>query len=92
MESASTTRSGKPFSFSSKMVSPVNKPITSDMDEMSLLLQANKQAENFHRFTQLAERIRPRLSCDGVNFNAWSRGLINAWQPYYNGDPNYFEQ
>ncbi|MBW0564520.1 hypothetical protein O181_104235 [Austropuccinia psidii MF-1] len=74
------------------MVNPADKPITSDMDEMSVLLQADKQAEIFHRFTQLAERIKPRLNYDGVNFNAWSRVLINAWQTYFIGEPNYFEQ
>ncbi|MBW0538418.1 hypothetical protein O181_078133, partial [Austropuccinia psidii MF-1] len=74
------------------MGNPADKPITSDMDEMSVLLQADKQAEIFHRFTQLAERIKPRLNYDGVNFNAWSRGLINAWQTYFNGEPDYFEQ
>ncbi|MBW0583042.1 hypothetical protein O181_122757, partial [Austropuccinia psidii MF-1] len=29
---------------------------------------------------------------DGVNFNAWSRGLINAWQTYFNGEQDYFEE
>ncbi|MBW0490169.1 hypothetical protein O181_029884 [Austropuccinia psidii MF-1] len=73
------------------MANPTDKPITSAMDEMSLLAQADRQAEIFHRFTQLAERIRPRLTYDGVNFNAWSRGLMNAWQTYFNGEKDYFE-
>ncbi|MBW0549247.1 hypothetical protein O181_088962, partial [Austropuccinia psidii MF-1] len=70
------------------MINPSDKPICSEMDEMSLLLQA----EIFHQFTQLAERIQPRLTYDGINFNAWSKGLVNAWKTYYNGDPAYFEQ
>ncbi|MBW0462667.1 hypothetical protein O181_002382 [Austropuccinia psidii MF-1] len=74
------------------MANPMDKASLSEMDEMSLLMQANKQAEIFHRFTQLAERIKPRLTYDGVNFNAWSKGLVNAWRTYYNGDPDYFEQ
>ncbi|MBW0538646.1 hypothetical protein O181_078361 [Austropuccinia psidii MF-1] len=74
------------------MVNPMDKTSICETDEMSLLMQANKQAEIFHRFTQLAERIRPQLTYDSVNFNAWSKGLVNAWRTYYNGDPHYFEQ
>ncbi|MBW0461670.1 hypothetical protein O181_001385 [Austropuccinia psidii MF-1] len=72
----------------------MNKPdptMSNDM-EMDLLLKADKQAEIFHQFSQLAERIRPRLAYDGVNFNSWSRSLFNAWKMYYNGDTDYFDQ
>ncbi|MBW0538221.1 hypothetical protein O181_077936, partial [Austropuccinia psidii MF-1] len=58
---------------------------------MDLLLQADKQAEIFHRFSQLAERIRPRLTYDGVNFTSWSKSLLHAWRMYYNGEIDYFD-
>ncbi|MBW0489544.1 hypothetical protein O181_029259 [Austropuccinia psidii MF-1] len=54
------------------------------MHEMSLLAQADKQAKIFHRFNQLAEWIKPRLTYDGINFN--------AWQMYFNGKQDYFEE
>ncbi|MBW0476962.1 hypothetical protein O181_016677 [Austropuccinia psidii MF-1] len=74
------------------MVNPSDKAGSSEMDEMSLLIQANRQAKKFYQFTQLAERIKPQLTYYGVNFNVWLEGLINAWGTYYNEDTNYFEQ
>ncbi|MBW0535806.1 hypothetical protein O181_075521 [Austropuccinia psidii MF-1] len=68
------------------------EPSTSGNMEMDLLLRADKQAEIFHRFSQLAKRIRPRLTYGGVNFNSWSKNLCNAWKMYYNGDADYFEE
>ncbi|MBW0520488.1 hypothetical protein O181_060203 [Austropuccinia psidii MF-1] len=29
---------------------------------------------------------------NGLNFNAWSKILVNAWRTYDNGDPHFFEQ
>ncbi|MBW0536703.1 hypothetical protein O181_076418 [Austropuccinia psidii MF-1] len=61
-------------------------------DDMSVILQADKQAEIFQRFILLAEKIRPQLRADGANFNLWSKNMIIAWETYFMGDPDYFQQ
>ncbi|MBW0536297.1 hypothetical protein O181_076012, partial [Austropuccinia psidii MF-1] len=62
------------------------------MDDFNIILQADKQAEIFQRFINLAEKIRPRLQNDGANFNLWSKNMIIAWTTYFIGDPDYFQQ
>ncbi|MBW0469081.1 hypothetical protein O181_008796 [Austropuccinia psidii MF-1] len=62
------------------------------VDNMNVIMQANKQAEIFQRFISLAEKIRPQLRDDGANFNLWSKNMIMAWTTYFMGDPDYFQQ
>ncbi|MBW0559712.1 hypothetical protein O181_099427 [Austropuccinia psidii MF-1] len=57
----------------------------------SIIARADKQAEILHRFSLIAERIQPRLSIDGGNFNAWSRALVNTWADCFMGDIDYFD-
>ncbi|MBW0535085.1 hypothetical protein O181_074800 [Austropuccinia psidii MF-1] len=56
----------------------------------SIIARADKQAELLHRFSLIAERIQPKLSIDGGNFNAWSRTLINTWANCFLGNNEYF--
>ncbi|MBW0535198.1 hypothetical protein O181_074913 [Austropuccinia psidii MF-1] len=62
------------------------------VDDMDVLLIADKQAEIFQRFIGLAEKVRPRLRQDGANFNMWSKNMTLAWTTYFMGDPDYFQQ
>ncbi|MBW0510835.1 hypothetical protein O181_050550 [Austropuccinia psidii MF-1] len=62
------------------------------VDDMNVIMQADKQAEIFQRFISLAEKIRPRLRDDGANYNLWSKNIITAWTTYFMGDPDYFRQ
>ncbi|MBW0548616.1 hypothetical protein O181_088331 [Austropuccinia psidii MF-1] len=62
------------------------------MDDFNIILQADKQAEIFQRFINLAEKIKLRLQNDGANFNLWSKNMIITWTTYFIGDPNYFQQ
>ncbi|MBW0540987.1 hypothetical protein O181_080702 [Austropuccinia psidii MF-1] len=61
-------------------------------DDMNVIIEADKQAEIFHRFISLAEKIRPRLRAHGANFNLWSRNMILCWTTYFMGDSDYFQQ
>ncbi|MBW0558716.1 hypothetical protein O181_098431 [Austropuccinia psidii MF-1] len=62
------------------------------IDNMDVIMKADKQAKIFQHFISLAEKIRPRLRDDGANFNIWSRSLILSWTTYFMGDPDYFQQ
>ncbi|MBW0535795.1 hypothetical protein O181_075510 [Austropuccinia psidii MF-1] len=62
------------------------------VDNMDVIMQANKQAEIFKHFISLAEKNRPRLRDNGANFNLWSKNMITAWTTYFMGDPDYFQQ
>ncbi|MBW0522567.1 hypothetical protein O181_062282 [Austropuccinia psidii MF-1] len=53
---------------------------------------ADKQAEMLHRFSMIAERIRPKLLIDGSNFNIWLRNMIHAWTTCFIGDKEYFNE
>ncbi|MBW0544541.1 hypothetical protein O181_084256 [Austropuccinia psidii MF-1] len=61
-------------------------------NDMNVIIEADKQAEMFHRFISLAEKIRPRLRADGANFNLWSKNMVLCWTTYFMGDSNYFQQ
>ncbi|MBW0535227.1 hypothetical protein O181_074942 [Austropuccinia psidii MF-1] len=56
------------------------------------VLRANKQAEILQRFSLIADRIRPRLSSNGSNFNAWSRNLFDTWSMCFIEDTDYFQR
>ncbi|MBW0494713.1 hypothetical protein O181_034428 [Austropuccinia psidii MF-1] len=62
------------------------------VDNMNVIMQADKQAEIFQRFISLAEKIKPQLRDDGANFNLWSKNMITAWTTYFMGDHDYFQQ
>ncbi|MBW0506242.1 hypothetical protein O181_045957 [Austropuccinia psidii MF-1] len=66
--------------------------IDPSVNDMTVIMQADKQAEIFQRFISLAEKIRPQLRDDGANFNLWSKNMITAWTTYFMGDPDYFHQ
>ncbi|MBW0534653.1 hypothetical protein O181_074368 [Austropuccinia psidii MF-1] len=55
------------------------------------IIRADKQAEILQRFSLIADRIRPRFSLDGSNFNTWSRNLIDTWSMCFIEDMGYFE-
>ncbi|MBW0527741.1 hypothetical protein O181_067456 [Austropuccinia psidii MF-1] len=61
-------------------------------DDMNIIIEADKQAEIFHQFISLAEKIRPQLQADGANFNLWSKNMILCWMTYFMGDSDYFQQ
>ncbi|MBW0588804.1 hypothetical protein O181_128519 [Austropuccinia psidii MF-1] len=61
-------------------------------DDMNIIIEVDKQAEIFHCFISLAEKIRPRLQSDGANFNLWSKNMILCWTTYFMGDSDYFQQ
>ncbi|MBW0513846.1 hypothetical protein O181_053561 [Austropuccinia psidii MF-1] len=61
-------------------------------DDMNIIIKADKQAEIFHLFISLAEKIRPHLQSDGANFNLWSKNMIMCWTTYFMGDSDYFQQ
>ncbi|MBW0482568.1 hypothetical protein O181_022283 [Austropuccinia psidii MF-1] len=61
-------------------------------DGMDIIIEADKQAEIFHRFISLAEKISPRLWADGANFNLWSKNMLMSWTTYFMGDLDYFQQ
>ncbi|MBW0503131.1 hypothetical protein O181_042846 [Austropuccinia psidii MF-1] len=58
--------------------------------EDDTVARADKQAKILHRFSVIAERIRPRLQIDGSNFNVWLRNMIHAWTTCFIGDEEYF--
>ncbi|MBW0495204.1 hypothetical protein O181_034919 [Austropuccinia psidii MF-1] len=62
------------------------------VDNMNIIMQADKQAEIFQRFISLAEKIRPQLREDGANFNLWSKNMITAWTTFFMGNSDYFQQ
>ncbi|MBW0542700.1 hypothetical protein O181_082415, partial [Austropuccinia psidii MF-1] len=88
---APTTRSGQNYQDSSFIISMVDSKDDS-VDDMNVIMQADKQAEIFQRFISLAEKIKPRLRDNGANFNLWSKNMITAWTTYFMGDPDYFQQ
>ncbi|MBW0542359.1 hypothetical protein O181_082074 [Austropuccinia psidii MF-1] len=60
-------------------------------DESDAVSKADKQAELLSHFITIAEKIRPKLSTNGANFNTWSRNMIETWATVFLGDVSYFE-
>ncbi|MBW0574274.1 hypothetical protein O181_113989, partial [Austropuccinia psidii MF-1] len=80
--------------FSSKMTDHSKALDLSNLnlqDNNDIISRADKQAEILHRFSQLAEKIQPRLTIDGANFNTWSRNMIETWVACFMDDGNYFD-
>ncbi|MBW0521498.1 hypothetical protein O181_061213 [Austropuccinia psidii MF-1] len=67
-------------------------PDISTLSVTDPVLRANKQAEILQRFSLIADRIRPRLSSSGSNFNAWSRNLFDTWSMCFIEDTDYFQR
>ncbi|MBW0536826.1 hypothetical protein O181_076541, partial [Austropuccinia psidii MF-1] len=86
-----TTRSGQIYGQPDHTNDMLESKETS-IDDMNVIMQADKQAEIFQRFISLAEKIRPQLREDGANFNIWSKNMITAWTTYLMGDSDYFQQ
>ncbi|MBW0542667.1 hypothetical protein O181_082382 [Austropuccinia psidii MF-1] len=61
-------------------------------DDMSVIIQYDKQVERFQQLISLAEKFKPQLRAYGANFNLWSKNMILAWTPYFMGDPDYFQE
>ncbi|MBW0536437.1 hypothetical protein O181_076152, partial [Austropuccinia psidii MF-1] len=61
------------------------------IQDNDIVSQADKRAESLNRFSLLADKIQPKLSLDGSNFNIWSRSMIDTWASCFFGDCNYFD-
>ncbi|MBW0535509.1 hypothetical protein O181_075224 [Austropuccinia psidii MF-1] len=66
-------------------------PDISSLSVSDPVLCANQQAEILQRFSLIADRIQPRLSIDGSNFNTWSRNMISTWETCFIEDIKYFD-
>ncbi|MBW0503090.1 hypothetical protein O181_042805 [Austropuccinia psidii MF-1] len=85
---ASTTRSGKSFR-SNIGDSTTNIPDISGLkiaEESDAVTRADKQAELINQFVTITEKIRPKLSMAGTNFNT-----LEAWATVFISDVAYFE-
>ncbi|MBW0536415.1 hypothetical protein O181_076130 [Austropuccinia psidii MF-1] len=60
-------------------------------EESDAVTRADKQAELINRFVTIAEKIRPKLSMAGTNFNTWSCNMLEAWATVFISNVTYFD-
>ncbi|MBW0485047.1 hypothetical protein O181_024762 [Austropuccinia psidii MF-1] len=60
-------------------------------DESDAVSKADKQAELLTCFIVISEKIRPKLTVNGANFNTWSQNMIKKWATVFLGDVLYFK-
>ncbi|MBW0517982.1 hypothetical protein O181_057697 [Austropuccinia psidii MF-1] len=73
------------------MGDPSKLPDISSLSVSDPVLRANRQAKILQQFSLIADRIQPRLSINGSNFNTWSCNMINTWETCFIEDIGYFE-
>ncbi|MBW0535398.1 hypothetical protein O181_075113 [Austropuccinia psidii MF-1] len=74
------------------MADPSKFPDISTLSVSDPVLRADKQAEILQRFSLIADRIRPKLTVDGANFNTWSKSMVHNWSMCFLDDIDYFDR